>query len=75
MKTMTLEDAITYIALAAAIHNDPKKVVGVARVCFKKLPRARRGALAFIIGSRQPIAVAIRAHRDLLEQGVFDGAQ
>lgn len=74
MKTMTLEDAITYIALAAAIHNDPKKVLRTARVCFKKLPRASRGAIALIIGSHQPIAIAIRAHRDLVEQGVFDNA-
>lgn len=69
---ITLDDAITEMALCARIHNDSKQVLRTARLCLKKLPRASWGAVAMVMGSHRPVDVAIMAYEDLVEQGYFD---
>lgn len=69
---ISLATAITHIALAARIHNDSREVLRTARLCFKRLPRASRLPVVFIIGSHRPVEVELKAYEDLVEQGYFD---
>lgn len=56
IKSMTQFDAITYIALAALLHDDPEKVRGVVRVCLERLPMDQHGLIPLILQGRDPRA-------------------
>jgi len=51
---MTDLDIMLYLALAARLHTSDAKVRGVAFRVLKRAPMLKRGAIALVIGAKNP---------------------